>query len=195
MKKGMRNMANKKKKKAKNANNKVIKLKTGLESKNLIHTNKLRALLILTILIFIFLVGRIGFIQFVQGNSLKEGAYQQQTINQIISPKRGNIYDSTGKALAIGAQVDTVTINPTKIVKSNEVDTKDYKEKVAKGLSEIFDLNYDEILEKVSSKSQVETIIKKVEQEKVDQLKQWMEENKIMKIQKGITPIVQLLPM
>ena len=83
-------MANKKKKKAKNANNKVIKLKTGLESKNLIHTNKLRALLILTILIFIFLVGRIGFIQFVQGNSLKEGAYQQQTINQIISPKRGN---------------------------------------------------------------------------------------------------------
>lgn len=179
MKKGMRNMANKKKKKAKNANNKVIKLKTGLESKNLIHANKLRALLILTILIFIFLVGRIGFIQFVQGNSLKEGAYQQQTINQIISPKRGNIYDSTGKALAIGAQVDTITINPTKIVKSNDVDTKDYKEKVAKGLSEIFGLNYDEILEKVSSKSQVETIIKKVEQEKVDQLKQWMEDNKI----------------
>ena len=172
-------MANKKKKKAKNANNKVIKLKTGLESKNLIHANKLRALLILTILIFIFLVGRIGFIQFVQGNSLKEGAYQQQTINQIISPKRGNIYDSTGKALAIGAQVDTITINPTKIVKSNDVDTKDYKEKVAKGLSEIFGLNYDEILEKVSSKSQVETIIKKVEQEKVDQLKQWMEDNKI----------------
>ena len=179
MKKGMRNMANKKKKKAKNANNKVVKLKTGLESKNLIHANKLRILLILTILIFIFLVGRIGFIQFVQGNSLKEGAYQQQTINQIISPKRGNIYDSTGKALAIGAQVDTITINPTKIVKSNDVDTKDYKEKVAKGLSEIFDLNYDEILEKVSSKSQVETIIKKVEQEKVEQLKQWMEDNKI----------------
>ncbi len=172
-------MANKKKKKAKNANNKVVKLKTGLESKNLIHANKLRILLILTILTLIFLVGRIGFIQFVQGNSLKEGAYQQQTINQIISPKRGNIYDSTGKALAIGAQVDTITINPTKIVKSNDVDTKDYKEKVAKGLSEIFDLNYDEILEKVSSKSQVETIIKKVEQEKVDQLKQWMEDNKI----------------
>ena len=168
-----------KKKKKKTSNNKVIRLKTSFESKNLIHLTKLRTLLIVTILIFVLLIGRIGFLQFVQGNSLKEKAYQQQTINQIISPKRGNIYDSTGKALAIGAQVDTITINPTKIVKDNDVDTKDYKEKVAKALSEIFELDYNEVLEKVNSESQVETIIKKVEQEKVDQLKQWMEENKI----------------
>lgn len=168
-----------KQKKKKTSNNKVIKLKTNFDSKNLIHSTKLKTLLIVTILIFVLLIGRIGFIQFVQGNSLKEKAYQQQTINQIISPKRGNIYDSTGKALAIGAQVDTITINPTKIVKDNDVDTKDYKEKVAKALSEIFELEYNEVLEKVNSESQVETIIKKVEQEKVDQLKQWMEENKI----------------
>lgn len=165
---------------AKPSSNKVVKLNTGLESKNLIHISKLKNLLIVTILIFILLVGRIGFIQFVQGNSLKEMAYQQQTINQIISPKRGNIYDSTGKALAIGAQVDTITVNPTKIVKNNDVDTKDYKEKVAKGLSEIFELNYDTVLEKINSTSQVETIIKKVDQEKVDQLKKWMDENKII---------------
>lgn len=172
-------MGNKKKKKAKVSNHKVVKIKTGLESKNLIQVTKLRTLLIMTILIFIVLIIRIGFIQFVQGNSLKERAYQQQTINQIISPKRGNIYDATGKALAIGAQVDTITINPTKIVKNSQVDTKDYKEKVAKALSDIFALDYKEVLEKVNSTAQVETIIKKVEQEKVDILKQWMEENKI----------------
>lgn len=159
--------------------NKVIKIKTKFDSKNLVHTTKLKILAVVTILVFLFLIGRIGFLQFVQGNFLKEKAYQQQTINQIISPKRGNIYDSTGKALAIGAQVDTITINPTKIVKNNEVDTKDYKEKVAKGLSDIFGLNYDEILEKVNRTSQVETIIKKVEHEKVEHLKQWMEENKV----------------
>lgn len=173
----MRHMENQKKKKT--SNNKVVKLKTSFESKNLVHSTKLRTLLISTLLLLVFLIGRIGFIQFVQGNSLKEKAYQQQTINQIISPKRGNIYDSTGKALAIGAQVDTITINPTKIVKKTEEDTKAYKEKVAQGLSGIFELNYEEIFKKVNSTSQVETIIKKVEQEKVDQLKQWMEENKI----------------
>ncbi len=172
-------MGNQKKKKTKTSNNKIVKLKTGLESKNLIHVKKLRTLLISTALIFVILIGRIGFIQFVQGSWLKEKAYQQQTINQIISPKRGNIYDSTGKALAISAQVDTITINPTKIVKNSDKDTKEYKEKVAKDLSEIFELNYDEVLKKVNSESQVETIIKKVEKEKVDLLKQWMEENNI----------------
>ena len=160
-------------------NNKVVKMKNGLESKNLIHIKKLKILMISTILIFVILIGRIGFLQFVQGNSLKESAYKQQTINQIISPKRGNIYDANGKSLAIGAQVDTITINPTKIVKNDDNDTKNYKEKVAKGLSEIFELDYNETLEKVNSTSQVETIAKKVEQEKVDTLKQWMSENKI----------------
>ena len=75
--------------------------------------------------------------------------------------------------------MDTITINPTKIVKNDDNDTKNYKEKVAKGLSEIFELDYNETLEKVNSTSQVETIAKKVEQEKVDTLKQWMSENKI----------------
>ena len=80
----------------------------------------------------IVLIFRIGFLQFVQGGELKEYAYQQQTINQVISPKRGKIYDSTGNALAISARVDTVTINPSKIVdsKGNEEKTKALKEKV-----------------------------------------------------------------
>ena len=165
--------------KNKNKNNKIIKLKTDFDSKNLIHSKKLKICLVITIIIFILLTIRIGFIQFVQGNHLKELAYTQQTINQIISPKRGNIYDSTGKALAISAQVDTITINPSKFKKSNEDDTIQLQEKVAKGLSEIFELNYDEVLKKVQSNSQVETIIKKVEKEKVDTLKQWMDDNDI----------------
>lgn len=157
----------------------IIKMKTSFNFKNLMHYKKLRVTLIVVILILLLLIVRIGFLQFVQGNYLKELAYNQQTINQIISPKRGNIYDSTGKALAISAQVDTITINPNKLVKNSNDETKEFKEKIAKGLSEIFELNYDEVLEKVNSSSQVETIAKKVEQEKVDTLKKWMEDNKI----------------
>ena len=161
------------------SNEKIIKIKTSFDSKNMIQFKKLRVALIVIILIFILLIGRIGFLQFVEGSTLKEAAYNQQAINQIISPKRGNIYDSTGKALAISAQVDTITINPAKIVGDDEEETKELKEKVAKGLSDIFSLDYNETLEKVNSSSQVETIIKKVEQDKVDELKNWMEENKI----------------
>lgn len=160
-------------------NKKVVKLKTKFASANLIHSAKLKVFLAITIIIFIALIFRIGFLQFAQGNELKEMAYQQQNINQIISPKRGNIYDSTGKALAIGAQVDTITVNPKKLVKNNEEETKEYREKIAKCFSDIFGINYDEVLQKINSDSQVETIVKKVEQEKVETLKKWMDENNV----------------
>ena len=181
-KKDKNNLKNKTKniKKLNSQNDNVIKIKTSFDSKNLIQTNKLKISLVVILLIFILLIGRIGFLQFVEGSFLKEAAYNQQAINQIISPKRGNIYDSTGKALAISAQVDTITINPEKIKKEdNEEETKELKEKVAKGLSDIFELDYNEILKKVNSSSQVETIAKKVEQDKVDELKKWMEDNEI----------------
>lgn len=132
---------NKKNNKVKNNNNStldstnnVVKMKTEFNSQNFICIKKLKIGIIAIIIIFVLLLVRIGYIQFWDGNNLKEIAYKQQTINQIISPKRGNIYDSTGQALAISAQVDTITINPTKIKdsKDDEEKTKALKEKVAK---------------------------------------------------------------
>ena len=156
----------------KKENKKITKINQEFKSQNFIYIKKLKNIFIVIILIFVLLIGRIGFLQFVEGGYLKERAYNQQSINQIISPKRGSIYDSTGKTLATSASVDTITINPSKI--KNEK-----KESVAKAFSEIFELDYDETLAKVNSDSQVETIIKKVEQDKVDKLKTWMDENKV----------------
>ena len=174
---------NNKKNPHKRSNNKkkdnIIKIKTPFESGNFIQSKKLKIALISTVSIFTLLIGRIGFLLFVQGNYLKEQAYNQQAINQIISPKRGNIYDSTGKALAISAQVDTITINPSKLVEKTNEATTTLKETVAKGLSEIFELDYNETLNKVNSSSQVETIAKKVDQTKVATLKNWMKENNV----------------
>ncbi len=161
------------------SDNNIINLNKDFNSKNLICTKKLQYIFLSVLIIFVLLLVRLGYLQFIDSDHLKELAYQQQAINQILSPKRGNIYDSTGKALAISAQVDTITINPAKISEKSDEETKTKKELVAKGLSDIFGLNYDEILEKVNSKSSVETIAKKVEQDKVDQLKTWMKDNKI----------------
>ena len=166
---------------AKKTHAKVVNMNNNFKSQNFIHIKNLKIIFIVIILIFVLLVGRLGFLQFVQGEYLKELAYNQQSINQIISPKRGSIYDSTGNVLATSASVDTITINPGKIKdsKDDEEKTKILKEKVAKAFSEIFELDYEETLEKVNSTSQVESIVKKVEQEKVDKLKTWMEENDI----------------
>lgn len=159
--------------------NNIINLNKDFNSKNLICTKKLQYIFLGVLIIFILLLVRLGYLQFIDSDHLKELAYQQQAINQILSPKRGNIYDSTGKALAISAQVDTITINPAKISGKSDEETKAKKELVAKGLSDLFDLNYDETLEKVNSKSSVETIAKKVEKDTVEELKTWMKDNKI----------------
>ncbi|MBQ3415438.1 MAG: hypothetical protein IJH39_08880 [Clostridia bacterium] len=134
---------------------------------------KMKKILFITFVVFTCLIGRIAFIQFVQGNRLKEMAYEQQTLDRTINPKRGTIYDATGKnILAVSSTVHTVTINPGNINKND-------KEKVAKKLSELFNLDYEKTLKKVSKKSSIETIIKKVDKEKTDELRRWIQENKI----------------
>lgn len=68
------------------------------------------------------------------GAELHSMAYIQQTLDRSVNPRRGTIYDATGEnILAISSTVETVTVNPTNISKEN-------KEKVAKALSDIFNL-------------------------------------------------------
>lgn len=134
---------------------------------------KIRNALFICFLIILILIGRLGFIQFIQGEELSSLAYEQQTLDRKINPKRGTLYDATGKkVLAVSSTVETVTINPGNISKEN-------KEKVAKKLSELFELDYEKILKKVTKRSSIETIAKKVNKDKTDDLRKWMEENKI----------------
>lgn len=154
-------------------NNKIstkLAKKKGASAKPIFYKNLIYAAIVI-ILLLVLLIVRIAYLQFIKGGELKESASRQQTTSRILSPNRGIIYDSTGKVLAQSASVDTITINPTRI-------GKDYKENVAKALSDIFELDYNEVFEKVNSKKSVETIIKKVEKTQVDELEKWIENNR-----------------
>lgn len=138
-------------------------------------TNKKKMLrtMFVAFLVMGLLILRIGFLQFHDGNKLQLQAYEQLVQQRSISAKRGTIYDSTGKyILAVSSTVSSITVNPTNISKEN-------KEKVAKALSDIFEIDYDKILKKISKRSSIETIVKKVEEEKADKLREWMIANNI----------------
>ena len=144
-----------------------------MESVNIKQRRRLRRMLLIVLIFFIFFVIRVGFIQFVQGEKLQQGAYDQQTLDRAINAKRGTIYDATGKSiLAISASVETVTVNPTNI-------PKDKKEPLAKFLSETYDLDYESTLKKINKKSSIETIVRKIEKEEADKLRVWLEDNNI----------------
>ena len=129
-------------------------------------------------ILVLLLIIRLFWLQVVDASSLQEKAYKQIIANRVISPKRGTIYDSTGKALAVSSDVDTISVNPSLIaVKDNQEATNALKEKVAHALADIFELNYDDVLVKVTSTNSVETIAKKVDSDKVDELEKWMGDN------------------
>ena len=58
---------------------------------------KMRNTLFICFFIMLCLIGRLGFIQFIQGEELSNMAYEQQTLDRKINPKRGTIYDATRK--------------------------------------------------------------------------------------------------
>lgn len=134
---------------------------------------RMRFALICSTIIFLGLATRVGYIQFFEGEKLQQMAYLQQTLNRNINPKRGTIYDSSGKvALATSSSVETITVNPVNIP-SNE------KEKVATELTQLFNLKYEDVLKKVSKKTAIETIAKKVDKNQSKELRLWMEANNI----------------
>ena len=134
---------------------------------------KLRNMLFVVFAIQLVLIIRIGFIQFVQGAELQAMAYSQQTLNRAISPKRGRILDRTGKIeLAVSASTETVSVNPTNISAKN-------KEKVARAMSDIFNIDYEKTIKKISKRTSIEIIVKKVDKEQTDKLRIWLSENNI----------------
>ena len=169
-------MKNKKTQKRKSTSNKE---KYTLNVQNVVPKIKLKQALLLSFFLLLLLIFRLFYLQIIDGPYLASLATKTHTTSEVISSKRGNIYDSTGASLAISEAVDTVSINPPKIKAKKDEDTPALKEKVAKGLSEIFDLDYNETLAKVNSTSSSVTIIKKVEEDKINKLKSWMKENKI----------------
>ena len=146
---------------------------------------KMLVLVLVFLIVFTILLGRVAWIQFVDGAWLKEKEYSQSTSSTLISAKRGTIYDSTGKALAVSVEVDTVSVNPELIKakgkdgQSDEEATEELKRNMANALAEIFELNSEEVYKKLTSANSVETIASKVETDKVDKLKTWLEENDV----------------
>ena len=144
-----------------------------MSTSNLDSKKRIVIMLFVVNIIWIILCIRVGIIQLVQGEKWKEKSQNQQYVSRSITAGRGTIYDSSGEIiLAKSSTVQTVTVNPVNIAKED-------KEKVARILSEIFELDYEKVLKKVNRVSSIETIVKRVDKEKTDKLRIWMEENNL----------------
>ena len=170
-------MNKKNKKLAKKVKNKIIKsktddkiarLKSNLNIENVISSKKLKISMVIAVILLVLLIIRLFYLQIINGSHLSTLASKQQTTSETISSKRGNIYDSTGASLAISETVDTVSVNPTKLKSKKYKDNNELKKELCQKLSEIFELNYDEILDKLNNATSSITIAQKEEEDKVN---------------------------
>ena len=149
------------------------KNKIGEKYSDISRKRRMKIMIVIVIIIALLFSGRIAWIQFVDGDKLKQMAYEQQSLDRAVNPRRGTIYDATGETvLAISSTVNTITVNPNNISKEN-------KEKVATALANIFELDYDTVLKKVKRNTSIETIARRVEKDKADELRIWMKDNGI----------------
>ena len=134
---------------------------------------RMKIMIVIVVITSLLFSGRIAWIQFIDGDKLKQMAYEQQSLDRAVNPRRGTIYDATGETvLAISSTVNTITVNPNNISKEN-------KEKVATALANIFELDYETVLKKVKRNTSIETIARRVEKDKADELRIWMKDNGI----------------
>lgn len=105
---------------------------------------RLVIVMVLACSLFLGLIFRIGYLQLVKGEWLSTKASEQQTREIPIEAKRGTIYDTNMKELAVSVTKYTVWCKP--------VEVKDAK-KTSEELAKILDEKYDDIYKKVNKKN------------------------------------------
>ena len=127
------------------------------------------------ILAFLALAARLYVLQIRDHEKYEELAIGQQLRETGASASRGTIYDCNMNILAMSANVENVYLSPAEIEMYGED-----AEFIAENLSEILDLEYDEVLEKTKNTgSWYVTVAKKLEPELADKVRKFKRDNKL----------------
>lgn len=135
-------------------------------------------LLVCFIVVFAAWILRVGWIQIVRGDDLSRQALDQQTSDDAVSAKRGNIYDRNYKVLATNATVETISITPETVRKSIENNNLTV-DSVAGEIAGILELDKDLVKDKIAKKIQSEPLKKKVEKSVADKLREYVNSVKL----------------
>ncbi len=152
-----------------------VKLKAGAPAASPPTRQMLRRILMLMAVFGLgasaLLLARLYRLQILEHDRYEELAVAQQLREVPTSPARGTIYDTKGRILAVSASVDNVYLSPAEIEQYGED-----RELIARGLSEILGLDYDEVYEKTGRRgSWYVTAARKIEREQADAVRAFKE--------------------
>jgi len=123
---------------------------------------KLLVFLVIALLAFAGLAGRVLFLQTVEAEFWQTHAYEQQTRDRLITPNRGAIYDRNMTGLAL-----TETVCAISVIRAQIEDA----EAVAHVLSKRLELDYETVLAKCKKRVALERIQTKVPKPLADEIR------------------------
>ena len=127
------------------------------------------AFLLVIVLISTGIVVELFKLQILGHDDYQSQVIEQLTVETNVNPKRGTIYDTNGKPLAINQTVWVLYIMPKSISDP---------EMIAKGLSEILDIDYNQILEKAKKKGyKYQVIHKELDKERANLVRKFIDDN------------------
>lgn len=144
------------------------------------------AILILLILVLGFgaAVLRLTYLTTVQSSELQESAVDLQLADTTVSAKRGTIYDANGNVLAESASVWQVVMSPVNFKNDKQ------RQAAAKGLSEIFDLEYNDVLDDTKQQSHYVVVKRRIESDEREKVLQLID---TLKKDYSCSGVIQLL--
>lgn len=144
-------------------------------------------MLVLIIALSVVSTGSLVNIMIINGEKYQNDASEQQLYDSLVTAPRGDIYDRNMQTLATSSPAWTVYITPNGIrsIKKAE-DAEKVKKKIAEGLSEILEMDYDTVYDYTGKKSYYVIVKKKIEKTAADKVRQFILDNKELELSQYI---------
>lgn len=122
-------------------------------------------------------------IMIIKGEEYQAKASEQQLYDSLITAPRGDIYDNNMNLLATSSPAWTVYLTPNGINKETDAaKAENIRTVIAAGLSEILEMEYDDVYELTKKSTYYVIVKKKIEQNTVDQIRQFILDNDELEI-------------
>ena len=126
-------------------------------------------------------------IMIINGEKYQSKASEQQLYDSLVTAPRGDIYDRNMQILATSTTAWTVYITPNGIKKiSDDAKQEKVRTTIAKGLSEILEVDYQTVYDNTNKNSYYVIVKKKIDKETADKVRQFIKDNKDLEITKYI---------
>lgn len=150
-----------------------------------------KRILIIMLIVVVALSGVSGAslinIMIIKGDEYQTKASEQQLYDSLVTAPRGDIYDRNMQVLATSSTAWTVYITPNGIKKiKGEAKRETVRVTIAKGLSEILDVDYDTVYKNTDKNSYYVIVKKKIEKSLADEVRKFISDNKDLEISKYI---------